>query len=215
MWWRWIWGRGWRTPCCSSGWSQRACSMASRSRKGSASPTRWARGPLYHRAALRWRRRLAGGRWCREWPGCRGSPQRPNGCKRWSSSAVNWVCNRVMLALAYDAALRRKEFCSLRSDDLDPAHRTLRVRPRPAGSGWCRTRRRPACCWRSICGTGRRLAGPAGRCSCRSRGAPRRLRAPREQVSLIRRCITWSNDRACIERLRPVVTRIAVARCSH
>jgi hypothetical protein len=26
--------------------------------------------------------------------------------------------------------------------------------------------------------------------------------SPREQVSLIRRCITWSNDRACIERLR-------------
>ena len=33
-----------------------------------------------------------------------------------------------MLALAYDAALRREELCSLRSDDLDPAHRTLRVR---------------------------------------------------------------------------------------
>lgn len=36
--------------------------------------------------------------------------------------------NRVMLALAYDAALRREELCSLRTDDLDPAHRTLRVR---------------------------------------------------------------------------------------
>lgn len=33
-----------------------------------------------------------------------------------------------MLALAYDAALRREELCSLRTDDLDPAHRTLRVR---------------------------------------------------------------------------------------
>ena len=38
------------------------------------------------------------------------------------------VRNRVMLALAYDAALRREELCSLRTDDLDPAHRTLRVR---------------------------------------------------------------------------------------
>jgi integrase len=38
------------------------------------------------------------------------------------------IRNRVMLALAYDAALRREELCSLRSDDLDPAHRTLRVR---------------------------------------------------------------------------------------
>ena len=38
------------------------------------------------------------------------------------------VRNRVMLALTYDAALRREELCSLRTDDLDPAHRTLRVR---------------------------------------------------------------------------------------
>ena len=38
------------------------------------------------------------------------------------------IRNRVMFALAYDAALRREELCSLRSDDLDPAHRTLRVR---------------------------------------------------------------------------------------
>ena len=38
------------------------------------------------------------------------------------------VRNRVMLALAYDAALRREELCWLRTDDLDPAHRTLRVR---------------------------------------------------------------------------------------
>jgi integrase/recombinase XerD len=36
--------------------------------------------------------------------------------------------NRLMLALAYDSALRREELCSLRTDDLDPAHRTVRVR---------------------------------------------------------------------------------------
>jgi integrase/recombinase XerD len=36
--------------------------------------------------------------------------------------------NRVMLALAYDAALRREELCSLRTDDVDSAHRTLRIR---------------------------------------------------------------------------------------
>jgi integrase/recombinase XerD len=36
--------------------------------------------------------------------------------------------NRVMLALAYYAALRREELCSLQTSDLDPAHRTLRVR---------------------------------------------------------------------------------------
>jgi integrase len=33
-----------------------------------------------------------------------------------------------MLALGYDAALRREELCLLRTDDLDPAHRMLRVR---------------------------------------------------------------------------------------
>jgi integrase/recombinase XerD len=38
------------------------------------------------------------------------------------------IRNRLMLALAYDAALRREELCSLRTDDVDPAHRTLRIR---------------------------------------------------------------------------------------
>lgn len=38
------------------------------------------------------------------------------------------IRNRLMVALAYDAALRREELCSLRTDDLDPAHRMLRVR---------------------------------------------------------------------------------------
>jgi site-specific recombinase XerD len=38
------------------------------------------------------------------------------------------VRTRFMLALAYDAGLRREELCCLRTDDLDPAHRTLRVR---------------------------------------------------------------------------------------
>jgi site-specific recombinase XerD len=41
---------------------------------------------------------------------------------------VEPIRNRVMLALAYDAALRREELCSLRTDDLDPAHRMLRIR---------------------------------------------------------------------------------------
>ncbi len=33
-----------------------------------------------------------------------------------------------MIGLAYDAALRREELCLLRTDDIDPAYRTLRVR---------------------------------------------------------------------------------------
>jgi integrase len=36
--------------------------------------------------------------------------------------------NRLMLAFAYDAALRREELCSLTTGDVDPAHRLLRVR---------------------------------------------------------------------------------------
>ncbi|WP_307846535.1 site-specific integrase [Rhodococcus sp. CX] len=43
-------------------------------------------------------------------------------------AAAEPIRNRVMLALAYDAALRREELCSLRTDDLDPAHCTLRIR---------------------------------------------------------------------------------------
>jgi integrase/recombinase XerD len=38
------------------------------------------------------------------------------------------IRNRMMLSLAYDAGLRREELCTLRSDDLDPAHRTIRIR---------------------------------------------------------------------------------------
>ncbi len=41
---------------------------------------------------------------------------------------VEPVRNRVMLALAYDAALRREELCSLRTDDVDPGRRMLRIR---------------------------------------------------------------------------------------
>jgi integrase len=38
------------------------------------------------------------------------------------------VRNQLMLNLAYDGALRREELCTLQSGDIDPAHRTVRVR---------------------------------------------------------------------------------------
>jgi len=38
------------------------------------------------------------------------------------------IRNRMMFALAYDAGLRREELCAVRTDDLDPAHRLLRIR---------------------------------------------------------------------------------------
>lgn len=36
--------------------------------------------------------------------------------------------NRLMLAMAYDAALRREELCALETADIDPAHRLLHIR---------------------------------------------------------------------------------------
>jgi len=36
--------------------------------------------------------------------------------------------NRTMLAMSYDAALRREEICSLGTADIDPAHRLIRIR---------------------------------------------------------------------------------------
>lgn len=38
------------------------------------------------------------------------------------------VRNRLMLALAYDAALRREELCTLETRDIDPAHCTVQIR---------------------------------------------------------------------------------------
>jgi len=44
------------------------------------------------------------------------------------AARVEPVRNRAMLALAYDAALRREELCALETADLDPARRLLRIR---------------------------------------------------------------------------------------
>ncbi len=57
----------------------------------------------------------------------------------WIPSDEQWRCfleharqepirNRCMLALAYDAALRREELCRLEARDIQPAHRLIRVR---------------------------------------------------------------------------------------
>ncbi len=47
--------------------------------------------------------------------------------------------NRVMLALAYDAGLRREELCSLSTNDIDPAHRLLHLRAEHTKSRRART----------------------------------------------------------------------------
>ena len=80
---------------------------------------------------------------------CARNPLRPAMNKRsliprhhrlpWIPSEEQWqtilqVCkreplrNRVMLAMSYDAALRREEICSLGTSDIDPAHRLIRIR---------------------------------------------------------------------------------------
>jgi integrase/recombinase XerD len=48
------------------------------------------------------------------------------------------IRNRLMIGLAYDAGLRREELCALRTDDIDPAHRTVRVRAETTKTGYGR-----------------------------------------------------------------------------
>jgi site-specific recombinase XerD len=45
------------------------------------------------------------------------------------------IRNRCMIGLAYDAGLRRQEVCLLQSGDLDPAHRTIRIRAETTKGG--------------------------------------------------------------------------------
>lgn len=57
----------------------------------------------------------------------------------WIPNEEEWRCflataseepirNKVMLAMSYDAALRREELCLLETADIDPSRRTLRIR---------------------------------------------------------------------------------------
>ncbi len=48
------------------------------------------------------------------------------------------IRNRLMIGLAYDAGLRREELCSLRTDAIDPARRTVRVRAETTKTGYGR-----------------------------------------------------------------------------
>ena len=115
-------GAGERDPAAASGAGSTVLRLPGRGGRAGVESC-WP-GPLYA-----WRR-----------SGGRAGPLVPRMVKLpWIPSEAEWlrllgvvadepIRNRVMLALAYDGALRREELCSLRSDDLDPAHRTLRVR---------------------------------------------------------------------------------------
>ena len=49
-------------------------------------------------------------------------------CRFLAAASREPVRNRLMLALSYDAGLRREELCLLETRDIDPARRTLRIR---------------------------------------------------------------------------------------
>ena len=117
--------------------------------------------------------------------------------RQWSDilavAAAEPVRNRLMLALAYDAALRREELCSLRTEDLDPAHRTLRIRAETTKNRLERVvpySAAPACC-RAI--SAPLVDQPSARTAVRVRVAPNHA----QPLSLW----TWSK----------VVRRLAVA----
>ena len=171
-WSRWTRVRVWPTRRCSSGWCRCGCSTTSWSRRACASPTRSA-------VAVTPRAGTFGGGQSRPLVAADGQAAVDPGRGEWlrllEVFRAEPIRNRLMLALAYDSALRREELCSLRTDDLDPAHRTLRVRAETTktrrGTGGAVLARRPGCCCRATSRTGPRSAGPAARCSCPSPGA--------------------------------------------
>jgi integrase/recombinase XerD len=55
-------------------------------------------------------------------------PTEEEWCRVLSEAAKEPIRNRLMLAMSYDAGLRREELCLLETNDIDPSRRTIRVR---------------------------------------------------------------------------------------
>ena len=55
-------------------------------------------------------------------------PTEEEWCRVLSEAAKEPIRNRLMLAMSYDAGLRREELCLLETRDIDPSRRTIRVR---------------------------------------------------------------------------------------
>jgi integrase/recombinase XerD len=55
-------------------------------------------------------------------------PTEEEWCRVLSEAAKEPIRNRLMLAMSYDAGLRREELCLLETHDIDPSRRTIRVR---------------------------------------------------------------------------------------
>ena len=112
--------------------------------------------------------------------------------------------NRLMLALAYDAALRREELCLLGTDDLDPAFRTITV---PGGDD--EEPSQPGCsvfggfgtsCWRATSADRRQITT--------ARGALFGVRSPRNRGAGVSPW-TWSKV------VRSIAVRAGVPGVQH
>jgi integrase/recombinase XerD len=55
-------------------------------------------------------------------------PTEEEWCRILSETAKEPIRNRFMLAMSYDAGLRREELCLLETSDIDPSRRTIRIR---------------------------------------------------------------------------------------
>jgi integrase/recombinase XerD len=55
-------------------------------------------------------------------------PTEEEWCRVLGETAKEPIRNRLMLAMSYDAGLRREELCLLETGDIDPSRRTIRVR---------------------------------------------------------------------------------------
>ena len=55
-------------------------------------------------------------------------PTEEEWCRVLGETAKEPIRNRLMLAMSYDAGLRREELCLLETRDIDPSRRTIRVR---------------------------------------------------------------------------------------
>jgi integrase/recombinase XerD len=55
-------------------------------------------------------------------------PTEEEWCRVLAEAAKEPIRNRLMLAMSYDAGLRREERCLLETADIDPSRRTIRVR---------------------------------------------------------------------------------------
>jgi site-specific recombinase XerD len=55
-------------------------------------------------------------------------PTEEEWCRVLCETAKESIRNRLMLAMSYDAGLRREELCLLETSDIDPSRRTIRIR---------------------------------------------------------------------------------------